>query len=327
MTPSAPPIEVHMTPAEVAGALADDVRKGLGAQPKTLPPKWLYDPAGCDLFERICELPEYYPTRTERSILARRAGDVASITGASTVVELGSGTSEKTRLVLDSLRAAGTLRRFVGFDVAEPTLRSALVSLGERYPGMDVAGVVGDFERHLDQIPAGRDRLVIFLGGTIGNLEPPARRVFLASLGSVLDAGEWLLLGTDLVKEPRRLIAAYDDSQGVTAEFNRNILSVINKELGARFDLAAFDHLARWNPDEEWIEMRLRSRRDQRVEIPALEMIVDFDEGEEMLTEISAKFRVERLEHELRAAGFEARAMWVDEGGDFAVSLSRRVQS
>lgn len=321
---ASPPIEVHISPEEVAESLAADVRRGLSTQPKALPPKWLYDPVGCELFERICDLPEYYPTRTERVILQQRAEEVARLTGATTVVELGSGTSEKTRLLLDALQEEGSLQRFVGFDVAEPTLRCALGELASRYPDVEVEGMVGDFERHVGKIPAAGRRMVIFLGGTVGNLEPGQRRAFLGQLAGTLDPGEWLLLGTDLVKDPDRLVAAYDDAAGVTAEFNRNVLSVINNELGADFDLGAFDHVARWDDDREWIEMRLRSRRCQTVEVPGVGISASFEEGEEMRTEVSTKFRVEALDGELSRAGFARRATWTDPAGDFALTLSQR---
>ena len=325
MAPTAsPPIQVHLTPEEMAAALADDVRRGLTARPKHLPPKWLYDPVGSALFEQICELPEYYPTRTERAILAAHSGEVAELTKARTVVELGSGTSEKTGLILDALSRQGSLERFVGVDVAEPTLSSALVGLAGRYPGLEVEGVVGDFERHLGHIPSFDDRLVIFLGGTIGNLEPAARRAFLDNLAAALAPGEWLLLGTDLVKDPARLVAAYDDAAGVTAAFDRNILSVINRELGADFDPQSFDHVAMWNSTDEWIEMHLRAQRDQRVGIPALDLTVEMEAGESIRTEISAKFRPAGIRAELARSGFSVRASWTDPDGDFAVTLAER---
>jgi L-histidine Nalpha-methyltransferase len=287
-----------------------------------LPPKWFYDEEGCRLFDEITKLPEYYPTRTERAILVACAGDIAARTSADTLVELGSGTSEKTRLLLDALSAQRTLRRFVPFDVSEPTLRDAAGAIEVEYPGIDVHAVVGDFERHLDRLPTGGTRLVAFLGGTIGNLDPRARARFYGEIAAGLGPDDALLLGTDLVKDTGRLEAAYDDAAGVTAAFNRNVLSVLNRELGADFVPDRFAHIARWNAAEEWIEMRLRSEGAQAVHVAELDLDVRFAGGEEMRTEISAKFRRERVEDELAAAGLALTAWWTDPGGDFALSLS-----
>jgi L-histidine N-alpha-methyltransferase len=317
-------VDVYLQPDDLAVALAADVEAGLTSRPKQLSPKWLYDPAGCDLFEQICDLPEYYPTRTERAILQAHSAELAGLTRASTLVELGSGTSDKTRLILDALVAEGSLERFVAFDVAEPTLRAALAELADAYPTVTMAGVVGDFEIHLDRIPGSDGRLLAFLGGTIGNLEPLARGEFLATLAKVLHHGEFFLVGTDLVKDPARLVAAYDDAAGVTAAFDRNILTIINRELQADFDPSAFTHLARWDPDEEWIEMRLRADRPQRVSLGALGRTVEFAEGEEVRTEVSAKFRPEGIAGELAAAGFATVAQWCDPAGDYALTLTRR---
>ncbi|HLM16913.1 MAG TPA: L-histidine N(alpha)-methyltransferase [Acidimicrobiia bacterium] len=315
-------VDVHLEADDTARALEADVRAGLGATPKTLPPKWFYDDRGSDLFDEITRLPEYYPTRTERSILVAHARDVAELTKADTLVELGSGTSEKTRLLLDALRDAGTLERFVPFDVSEQTLRDAAVAVAHEYDGVRVHAVVGDFEHHLGELPGGGTRLVAFLGSTIGNLSPEPRAQFLTDLAATLSSGDSLLLGTDLVKDVVRLVAAYDDAAGMTAEFNRNVLSVLDRELDADFDPDAFDHVARWNPDDEWIEMRLRSQRAQTVHLRALGLVVEFAEGEELRTEISAKFRRDRVERELAAAGFRLAEWWTDPAGDFALSLS-----
>ena len=315
-------VDVHLAPDATARALEADVRAGLGGTPKTLPPKWFYDDRGSELFDEITRLPEYYPTRTERSILTEHARDVAELTKADTLVELGSGTSEKTRLLLDALRAAGTLERFVPFDVSEQTLRDAAKAVAQEYAGVRVHAVVGDFEHHLAELPRGGTRLVAFLGSTIGNLAPAARAEFLGDLAATLVPGDALLLGTDLVKDVDRLVAAYDDRAGVTAAFNRNVLSVLDRELDADFDPDAFDHVAMWDPDAEWIEMRLRSRRAQTVHLRKLGLTVAFTADEELRTEISAKFRRDGVERELAAAGFHLAEWWTDPAGDFALSLS-----
>lgn len=320
--PAAVRVDVHLSGDDLARALAADVRRGLTATPKELPPKWFYDDRGSELFDRITRLPEYYPTRAERAILEARAADIARASAADTLVELGSGTSEKTRLLLSALADAGTLVRFVPFDVSEQTLRGAATAVAREY-GIDVHAVVGDFERHLSEVPTGGRRLVAFLGGTIGNLAPPERAKFLAEVADGLGPDDALLLGTDLVKDVARLEAAYDDDAGVTAEFNRNVLHVVNRELDADFAPEAFDHVARFDPDEEWIEMRLRATRPMQVCVAALDLRVDFDEGEEMRTEISAKFRQERVAAELEAAGLELAEWWTDPAGDFALSLAR----
>jgi dimethylhistidine N-methyltransferase len=318
-------LETHLAPSTAAEALAADVRAGLTATPKTLPPKWFYDERGSELFDRITRLPEYYPTRAERTLLAERADEVAEVSGADVLVELGSGTSEKTRLLLDALRRSGRLRRFVPVDVDPTVLRSAGEAVAAEYPGVQVEAVVGDFERHLDLLPRGGRRLVAFLGSTIGNLEPGPRAAFLAGVRAGLEDGDSFLLGTDLVKDVDRLVAAYDDAEGVTAEFNRNVLAVVNRELGADFDLAAFEHVALWDAEQEWIEMRLRSVREQQVRIRDVDLLVDFAAGEELRTEVSAKFREDGVRAELAAAGLRMEHWWTDPDGDVAVSLSRPV--
>jgi L-histidine N-alpha-methyltransferase len=315
-------VDVHLASADLHDALATDARRGLTATPKDLPPKWFYDDRGSQLFDEITRLEEYYPTRAERAILDARADEIAAASGADTLIELGSGTSEKTRLLLDALARAGQLRRFVPFDVSEMTLRDAASAIATEHPTIDVHAVVGDFERHLDRLPRGGRRLIAFLGGTIGNLPPATRAEFLASVAAGLEPGDSFLLGTDLVKDVDRLVTAYDDAAGVTAAFNKNVLLVLNRELGANFDPDAFTHVAKWNGGSEWIEMWLRSDTAQSVKIPELDLIVDFEAGEETRTEISAKFRREGIEQELRAAGLELTEWWTDPAGDFALSLS-----
>lgn len=315
-------VDVHLDAADMAAALRDDARRGLTSTPKDLPPKWFYDERGSALFDAITRLPEYYLTRAERAILETRASEIAAATGADTLVEIGSGTSSKTRLLLDALRDAGTLCRYVPFDVSEATLREACRALVAAYPGLEVHGVVGDFERHLGLLPTKGKRLVAFLGSTIGNLTPIARAQFLAAIRAGMAPGDAFLLGTDLVKDPARLLAAYDDAAGVTAAFNRNVLAVLNRELGSRFDPASFEHVAAWDADAEWIEMRLRALGTLVVPVPALGITVHFAAGEEMRTEISAKFRRERVVAELQAAGLRLTHWWTDPAGDFALSLS-----
>ncbi|MBD0672114.1 L-histidine N(alpha)-methyltransferase [Streptomyces sp. CBMA156] len=303
-------------------ALRHDVQLGLTSEPKWLPPKWFYDARGSELFEEITRLPEYYPTRAERAILTTGAGEIAAATGARTLVELGSGSSEKTRLLLDALRALGTLETYVPVDVSESALTAAGAALAAEYPGLAVHGVLADFTARLGLPPEGGPRLVAFLGGTLGNLLPHERAVFLRGLRAALDPGDFLLLGTDLVKDPAVLVAAYDDASGVTAEFNRNVLNVLNRELGADFDPDAFEHVARWDAEQEWIEMRLRSLRSQTVKIPALDLPVHFARGEELRTEVSAKFRRERVAGELAAAGLRLSHWWTDPEGRFGLSLA-----
>jgi L-histidine N-alpha-methyltransferase len=321
---SAVSIDVRLDAAAFDAELRRDARAGLTAHPRWLAPTWLYDERGCELFEAITALPEYYPTRTERGILVARAAAVARLSGADTLVELGSGTSEKTRVLLDAFAATGQLRRFVPFDVAEPTLRAAAESIAAAHPGLAVSGVVGDFRRDLPAVPAVGRRLFVFLGGTIGNLAPTERAAFLAGLSASMRPGDSLLLGTDLVKDPARLVAAYDDAAGVTAAFDRNVLAVLNARLGADFDTARFTHRAVWNAEEEWIEMRLRADGEQVVTVPALDLTLRIADGEELRTEISAKFRRRGVRHELRAAGLRPRRWWTDPAGDFALSLAVR---
>jgi L-histidine N-alpha-methyltransferase len=323
-----PTFDILLSPDDLLAALREDVRAGLSAPPgrRSLPPKWFYDERGSKLFDEITRLPEYYPTRRERSILSERA-DAIMAGGPETLIELGSGTSDKTRLLLDAGVRAGGLRGFAPFDVSEDTLVEAAEVLSRLYPTVSIHAIAGDFDHHLGVIAGtGRPgrRLVAFLGGTIGNFEPAPRAGFLASLAATLAPGDLLLLGTDLVKEPHRLVAAYDDSAGITAEFNRNVLEVVDRELQADFDPDAFEHVAVWDAEHEWIEMRLRARADLTVRVGAIPLVVSFSAGEELRTEISAKFRPAGVESELGGAGFRLEAWWTDPDGDFALSLSRR---
>jgi L-histidine N-alpha-methyltransferase len=312
----------HLAADSAYQALRRDVLDGLAASPKSLPPKWFYDSVGSDLFDQITRLPEYYPTRAETEILRARSADIASVTGADTLVELGSGTSEKTRTLLQALDDGGTLRRFVPFDVDASMLSAAATAIQREYPDIEIAAVCGDFEEHLSEIPDGGRRLFVFLGSTIGNLTADPRAEFLAALAAVMRPGDSLLLGTDLVKDTGRLVAAYDDAAGVTAQFNRNVLAVINRELDADFDVDAYRHVARWNADDERMEMWLRAESAQRVRIAALDLTVEFAAGEEILTEVSCKFRADAVADELARAGLRPTRWWTDNAGDFGLSLA-----
>jgi L-histidine Nalpha-methyltransferase len=332
MEPHTPPEPVLQTAIRIDShldgtherSLADDVLDGLTRPFKELPPKHFYDVRGAELFDRICELPEYYPTRAERSILEQNADELAELTGAAELVELGSGTAAKTRVLLDALSGAGTLQRYIPVDVTESMVRDCAAELTGEYPGLSVHGVIGDFERHLDRVPpAVGPRIVAFLGGTIGNFPPGSRRRVLRDISHLLGPRDYLLMGTDLVKDPEVLQAAYDDAQGVTAEFNRNVLRVLNRELDADFEPDDFDHVALFDAEHEWIEMRLRARREHTSYVGDLDLPVHFDAGEEMRTEISAKFTVERLEGDLLAAGLDLVRWFTDPDELFALTLSR----
>jgi len=320
-------IEDHLDAAHERG-LAEDVLDGLTRPFKELPPKHFYDERGCELFDRITELPEYYPTRAERSILQAQAEAIVAATGAAELVELGSGTAAKTRVLLDAMASQSRppgLRRYVPFDVAESVVRASAEELVEEYPGLQVHGVIGDFERHLDRIPpprAGEPRIVALLGGTIGNFPPGSRRRLLREIAALLGPEDRLLLGTDLVKDPDVIEAAYDDEAGVTAEFNRNVLSVLNRELDADFPIADFEHVAFFDRRNEWIEMRLRARRACAVRIEAVRLDVELEAGEEIRTEISAKFTRARVAEDFAAAGLRLAGWHTDPERRFALSLA-----
>lgn len=317
-----PEVTVLLEPDWASGSLAGDVRRGLTRHPRTLPPRWLYDDHGSALFDQITRLPEYYPFVAERAILETHAAEIVAASGATSLIELGSGTSEKTRLLLDAFTRAGQLTRFAPVDVSEATLREAADQIADRYPDLEVVAVVGDFTLHLAQLPAGGRRMVAFLGGTIGNLYLEERRAFLGAVADVLEPGDSLLLGTDLVKSADRLIAAYDDSQGVTEEFVRNALVVVNRELGGDFDPSGFSYVPFWDPHMERMDLRLRVEVPQRVTIPGAELVLDLAVGEEIRIEISTKFRVSRIAAELEAAGLGVARVWTDAAGDFALTLA-----
>ncbi|MFE1592583.1 L-histidine N(alpha)-methyltransferase [Nocardia sp. NPDC058705] len=321
---TAPLLDIHLTDDDLTTALRTDARTGLTAIPKSLPPKWFYDARGSELFEQITELPEYYPTRTERALLERVVGEIAAAAHAEVLVELGSGSAAKTRLLLDALTAEGSLKTYVPQDVSASALRGAADEIAAEYPNLSVHGVVSDFTDTLHNLPRGGRRMIAFLGGTIGNLVPAERADFLAGIHEVLEPGELLLLGAGLVIDPAILVPAYDDAAGVTADFNRNVLHVLNNRLDADFAPEKFDHIALWDPENEWIEMRLRATEPMTATIKALDLTVDFTAGEEMRTEISAKFRPESLSTELHTAGFTPTNTWTDPDHRFILTLAER---
>ena len=314
-------VEVLVTAADRQAAMEDDVRTGLSHRPRSIPPVWFYDEVGSRLFDEITRLPEYYLTRTERSILEAASAEIVAASKADTLVEIGSGTSEKTRLLLDAMAAAGQLRHIVLLDISEEILREAATELSGRYE-VDVHAIVGDLRSDLVQLPRPGRALWAFLGSTIGNFEPRSRAELLAHFRDALEGGDSLLLGTDLRKDVSRLLAAYDDAQGVTAQFNLNVLDVLNHELGADFDPAGFEHVAKWNAEGGWIEMRLRSKRRQQATIPSLDMVIELAAGEELLTEISSKFDPYELHDELTEAGLIPVQFWTDPACDFMLTLA-----
>jgi L-histidine N-alpha-methyltransferase len=325
---TAPSIEIDSRlDGDALATIADDVRAGLGAgPPHTLPPKYFYDERGSELFEQITELDDYYPTRAERAILNRHAPAIMQLANARELVELGSGSASKTHALLYAMAGAGALDRYLPVDCSRAPIERCAEELTEAYPGLEVHGLIGDFERDLVHLPPPRDRrLVAFLGGTIGNFEPGERARMLRAIRAMLRRDDRLLLGTDLVKDAAVLERAYDDSRGVTAAFNLNVLTVLNRELDANFDLDAWRHVARWNAEEQWIEMRLRAVRHQRVELPGAEIAVDFRAGDEIRTEISAKFTHERIMRELADAGLRVELLVTDPDGLFALSLAAPV--
>jgi L-histidine Nalpha-methyltransferase len=319
-------IEVHL-PANQAAAMERDVREGLAKTPKELSPKYFYDERGSQLFEAITELEEYYPTRRERQILVERSAEIVAAAGSpATLIELGSGSASKTRHLLDAMRDAGTLSTYVPVDISEEITRETAAALVGEYPGLDVHGLVCDFEAHLERTPTTSEagpRLIAFLGGTIGNLYPDERAAFLCRIAGLLDPEDHLLLGTDLVKDVARLELAYDDPAGVTAEFNKNVLCVLNRELGGDFDPDAFAHASHFDVEHEWIDIGLRSLAEQDVHLDAIDLTTHFAAGEVMRTEISTKFTRPRLEESYAGTGLKMASWFTDAAGDYALSLAR----
>jgi L-histidine N-alpha-methyltransferase len=321
-------VDVHLVPEDLQEALRRDARAGLAATPKVMPPVWFYDDRGCELYEAITRTPEYYPFRTERTLLHDRAGEIAAAAAASVLVEIGSGNSEKTRVLLDAMVGAPAgLTGYVAFDVAEATMRSAAEDVATEM-GVDVHAVVGDFHEHVDRLfdglpEAPGHRLVAFLGSTIGNFTPDQRAVFLSEVASQLGPGDAFLLATDLVKPVDRLVAAYDDAAGITAAFNRNVLTVLNRELGADFEVDRFAHRAVWDPANSRMEMRLMATEAMTVKLPEIGLLVDFEAGEQMRTEISTKFTPDGVADDLRGAGLTVTDTWTDAAGDYLLTLAR----
>jgi len=317
-------IDVHLPGDGILAGMAEEVREGLSSPFKELPPKYFYDERGSRLFEAITELPEYYPTSAERAILDGRAAEIVDAADPRILIELGSGSAAKTRSLLDAMGDRDSLDAYVPVDISEEITRETAEAIVDEYTGVRVHGVVCDYETHLERIPRAEGALIAFLGGTIGNLRPAPRRAFLARIATLMYPGDRFLLGTDLVKDRARLEAAYNDSAGVTAEFNKNVLSVLNRELGAGFDPESFEHVAFWDADNRWVDIRLRSLTEQIVPIRELDMQVHFARNEEIRTEISTKFTRERLERTYADAGLELVEWWTDPEGLYALSLARR---
>jgi L-histidine N-alpha-methyltransferase len=316
-------VDVRLPPGGPLSGMAADVRAGLTCPFKELSPRYFYDERGSELFERITELPEYYPTRCERAILEQRSREIVAEAGPRALIELGSGSAAKTRVLLDAMSDAGCLETYCPVDISEEITRDTANRIAEEYEEVDVRGLVCDFELDLERMPIGGPRMIALLGGTIGNFAPQQRAGFLRRVCNLLGHEDSFLLGTDLVKDRATLEAAYDDSQGVTAEFNKNVLEVVNRELGADFDLDRYEHHAYWDAENLWVDIRLRSLARQVVEVAALGLTVTFDAGEEMRTEISTKFARQGLEGIYAEAGLEMAAWWTDPEGLYALSLAR----
>jgi L-histidine N-alpha-methyltransferase len=321
-------VQVNLPPGGPLSGMAADVRAGLTRPFKELSPRYFYDERGSELFEQITELEEYYPTRCEREILDTRAAEIcAAANRPASLIELGSGSARKTQVLLDAMREASCLQTYCPVDISEEITRETAERIVAEYDGINVRGLVCDFEFDLERVPVGGPRVIALLGGTIGNFAPHQRAGFLRRISNLLGPEDRFLLGTDLVKDPAVLEAAYDDSEGVTAEFNKNVLAVLNRELGADFDLDGFEHVARWDPENLWVDIRLRSLANQVVNFPALDMLVPFAAGEEMRTEISTKFMRQGLDGIYAEAGLELTDWWTDSEGLYALSLARASNS
>ena len=306
-------------------AQATDVIHGLTQTPKILSPKYLYDDRGSVLFEQICELPEYYPTRTETAILQNCAAEIARLTGPCELVELGSGSSTKTRILLDAYQSLGHPLRYLPIDISGGILEKSAYELLEDYPSLQVHGLVGTYEQALAQLnpPPLPTRMIGFLGSTLGNLSPAESDKFFAEITTALQPGEYFLLGIDLQKPPHVLEAAYNDAQGVTAAFNLNLLQHLNRRFEGNFNLQQFEHWAFYNRQQHRIEMHLRSRRSQTVELRSLDLTVEFEAGETLRTEISRKFDLDQMQAYLKSRGLTTLKVWTDSHPWFGVLLSQ----
>ena len=309
-------------PADELARLTRDVQRGLTARPRWLPPKYFYDEAGAALFDRITTLPEYYLTRAEDEILAGVGASLVRGLDPDELVELGPGSCEKVRRLLDGVDRGGV--RYVAFDVGGPGLVRALAALGREYPGLEISTIAGDFEHDLARVPPPKGRrLVLFLGSTIGNFDPPGARRLLDGLRQMLGPDGRLLLGVDLVKDRGVLEAAYDDSAGVTAAFNRNILRVLNRGLAGDFRPEAFRHHAFYNGAASRIEMHLVATAAQRVRLRRAGLVLDFEAGESIWTESSYKYTRESVDAMLDEAALCGEGWFTDRAGRFAVVLAR----
>ena len=317
-------VDVLRDEADGRPVLYEETLRSLRADVKALPPVWLYDERGSRLYDEITRLPDYYLPRRESEILRDRASAIAKRTRARTLVELGAGSANNIRLLLDELDIAGTLERFVPLDVSEQTLRASAQSIAAAYPRVFVHAIVGDFERDLGVLAGYDRRLIAFLGSTIGNLDTEQRGRFLRTLGTALSQDDALLLGLDLVKDVARLEAAYNDSGGVTEAFVRNALAAVNRELDGTFEQQRFVYEARWDPEHEWMDIGLRARQAHTVTLHGLDLQVAFEAGEPLRVEISCKFRREQFELEARQSGLRVESWWTDREGDFAVALVSR---
>ena len=302
----------------------NQITRGLMANPKTLPSKLFYDERGSTLFEQICELPEYYQTRTEHQLLTRWADEIVGLSGAEELVELGSGAATKTRVLLDAMAKVDQLRYYVPFDFDESIVRRVSEELVEEYPCLQVHGVVGDFLFHLEHIPEGGKRLVVILGGTIGNLPAVAAKNFLTAVNTEMASGDYFLLGVQLITDRRRLEAAYNDKQGITAKFNKNIIRVLRNQFGSQSDPESFDHVARYNEADHRIEMWLRSRKEQTLDIQDLDLQVHFTQGEEVRTEISTKYDRPLAEELLTSSGFALVKWYSDPDSLIGLALAQK---
>lgn len=317
-------LDCHVAAGDDA-APADELRRALTAARPWIPARWFYDDAGCELFVRITGLDEYYQTRTEQALLDEHMGALVRAHGTTELVEIGSGAARKTRAILDAMESAGTLRRFIPFDISPGAIAASAADIATAYPGVRVHGVAGDFSRHLSRIPrrpADGRRMVAFLGGTIGNLDPPRRRTMMRRLARLLRPGDCLLMGTDLAHDPDVLVRAYDDAQGVTAAFNRNIIRHINHAYAGDADPEHFAHVARWNARASRIEMHLRARRDIEWNIAGLGIVVPIEAGATIRTEISCKFTPDSARAMYEDAGLSLAAWHEDPLGRYALSVA-----